>query len=321
MFRSKRKSKNRRLGRTQNVLHVKLRSSQLRASRIRLLALALSVSLGTVAGLYALWRVGEWTLDRFVYENPAFAIQTVDVQTDGVIAIDQLKGWSGVKLGQNLFALDLGGVKRALELVPRIRTASVERILPGTLRLRVAEREPVAQVNIPRPRSGGGVDLVVYQLDAEGYVLQPLDPRQRAAPAAVPDSDLALLLGVDASKLQPGRRVESVPVQGALHLINAFAGTALAGTVELRRVDVSQPGVLVVTSGQGSEITFGLDDFDRQLLRWWKVHEECLKLNKIIGMLDLAVADNPPLRVMEAGLLPQSIPKNVKLPRTRKKNV
>ena len=38
---------------------------------------------------------------------PTFAIQRIDVQTDGVIAPDQLRRWSGVKPGENLIALDL----------------------------------------------------------------------------------------------------------------------------------------------------------------------------------------------------------------------
>ena len=109
---------------------------------------------GTVFGLYLLWRAGEWALDKLVYENEAFAIQHIDVQTDGVIAPDQLRRWAGVKPGDNLLALDLARVKRNLELVPLVQSVSVERILPRTLRIRVTEREPVAQVNVPRPRSG-----------------------------------------------------------------------------------------------------------------------------------------------------------------------
>jgi hypothetical protein len=60
---------------------------------------ALAVTFGTVFGLYLFWRTGEWALDKFVYENAEFAIQRIDVQTDGVIAPDQLRRWSGVKLG------------------------------------------------------------------------------------------------------------------------------------------------------------------------------------------------------------------------------
>ena len=103
----KRKPKNRRLGREQ-VLDVKLRSSQVRAARTRMTALSLGAVFATVFGLYLLYRAGDWALDRLVYENRAFAIQEVDVQTDGVISVDQLRRWAGVKPEENLLALDLG---------------------------------------------------------------------------------------------------------------------------------------------------------------------------------------------------------------------
>src|SRR3990172_7367729 len=113
----RRKQKNKRNSRGR-VLDVKLRSDLVRKSRIRLGTLTFGVAFGTVFGLYVLWRIGEWTLDRLVYENRVFAIQHIVAQTDGVISSDQLQRWMGVKAGQNLFALDLARVKRDLEMVP-----------------------------------------------------------------------------------------------------------------------------------------------------------------------------------------------------------
>ena len=48
----------------------------------------------------------------------------------------------------------------------------------------------------------------------------------------------------------------------------------MAGLVDLKRVDVSSPEVLVVTTGQGSEVTFGLTDFEQQLRRWHAIFED-----------------------------------------------
>src|SRR6185369_3766387 len=124
-----RKQKNRRLSRGY-VLDVKLRSDQVRASRLRLGALTGGVLCGTLFGLYLLWLAGAWVLDALVYENRAFAIEQIDVQTDGVISTDQLRRWAGVKPGENLLALDLARVKRDLELVPLISSVSIERVLP-----------------------------------------------------------------------------------------------------------------------------------------------------------------------------------------------
>ena len=66
-------------------------------------------------------------------------------------------------------------------------------------------------------------------------------------------------------QLQPGHRVESPQAQAALQLIGAFDHSPMAGLVDLRRMDVSSPGVVVATTGQGGEITFALDNLEQQL--------------------------------------------------------
>jgi len=283
-------------------------------------ATALGVTCGTILGLYALWSGGEWLLNRLVYENRSFAIQTIDVETDGVISADQLRRWSKVKIGANLLSLDLAQVRRDLEMAPVIKHVSLERILPATLRIRVSEREPIAQVNMPRP-NGDGLEFAVFHVDAEGYVLLPLDPRQRAIPLQGYRSELPLLSGISFSELQPGRSMDSPQLAAALGLIQEFASCPLAGLVELKRIDVSMPQVLVATTDEGSEITFSLNDFDRQLRRWHVVHQECARFQQRIASLDLAVNENTPLRLQEASVLPPEAPKSAKPSRQRRKHV
>ena len=315
----KRKRKNRRLGR-EHVLDVKLRSSQVRVARTRMTAVALGAVFATVFGLYLLWRSGEWALDRLVYENAAFDIQEIDVQTDGIISVDQLRRWMGVRTGQNLFALDLARVKRDLELVSLVDSVSVERILPRTLRVRVNEREPLAQVNVPRPKQGGGVELAAYQLDIDGVTILPLDNAQRATPLPQPEQ-FPVLTGVSATDVQPGRRIENPQVQAALQLIVAFEHSPMVGLADLKSIDVSSPEVLVVTTGQGSEITFGLTDLDQQLRRWHRVFQAGQKEGKAIASLDLAVSNNLPTRWLEASAVPPVSPRLPKPYHSKKKHV
>jgi cell division septal protein FtsQ len=316
----RRKPKNRRLGREQ-VLEVRLRSSQVRAARTRTTAIGLGTLFASVFGLYMLYRTGEWALNRLVYENKAFAIEEIDAQTDGVIAVDQLRRWAGVRLGENLLALDLARVRRDLELVSSVQSASVERILPHTLRIRITEREPIAQVNVSRVRPGGGVETVVYHLDAEGHVMRPLDPQERSTPANQPTDAPPVIGGLSAAQLQPGRCIALPQVQAALHLLAAFEESPMAGLVDLKRVDVSSPEVLVVTTGQGSEVTFGLTDLDRQLRRWHTLFELGQQTSNVIATLDLAVSNNIPLRWLEASAVPPSLPKSPKPIRPKKRHV
>jgi len=315
----KRKPKNRRLGREQ-VLEVKLRSSQIRAARTRILGVTLGFLFVAVFAVLLLWRAGQWVLDQLVYENAAFNIQNIQIQTDGDIALDQLRRWSGVHTGQNLFALDLAGVRRDLLLVSLIQSAAVERVLPHTLRIRVLEREPLAQLSLPRPRPDGRLEMVTFQLDPEGYVMVPLTPQQRAATAAGPD-ELPAFSGIRPNEVQAGRRIESPQVQAALQLLLAFEHSPMEGLTEIKRIDVSAPDVIVVSTIQSNTVTFGLSDFDHQIRRW---HEVCLmgqKLGRAIATLDLAVTNNIPASWLEASAVPIAVIKSPKPPHSKKRHV
>jgi cell division septal protein FtsQ len=316
----RRETKNRRISR-RHVLDVKLRSSQVRAARTRLAVTACGVTFGTVFGLYLLWRTGEWALDKFVYENPAFAIEHIDARSDGVITPEQLCRWSGVRPGQNLIALDLEAVKRNLELVSRIDSISIERVLPHTLRIFVTERMPVAQVDVPRAGPMGGVAVAVFQLAADGCVMEPLDPRSRVVPLAQLNDTLPAITGLNVYQLQPGHYAESPQAQAALRLLGAFGRSPMAGLAKLRSIDVSSPGVIVATTAAGGEITFGLDNLEQQLRRWREIYDLGKSLNKAIASLDLAVSNNVPVRWTAINSVPAVSLQPAKPASIRRKNV
>jgi cell division septal protein FtsQ len=316
-----RKSRNRRLN-GGTVLDVKLRSDQARATRSRALALGLGVTFGTVFCFYLLWRAGEWALNAMIYENPAFAITHVDVQTDGVIAPDQIRRWAGTKAGDNLMALDLADIKRNLQLVSVIDSVTVERVLPKTLCIRVVEREAVAQVNVPKMRVGGGLDVSVLHFDMNGYVMLPLDPRLRSTPLGQVQDELPVITGVNPTALVLGKQIDSAQVRSAVELLARFQDSAMVARVDIKRVDVTTPDMLVATTDQGGAITFGVQNLDQQLLRWHEIYEQGMRHSKVIASLDLAVSNNIPARWLEANLVPPPAPKASRITRNnRKKHV
>ena len=314
-----RKQKNRRLNRV-HVLDVKLRSDQVRRTRMRVIALAFGVLFGTMFSMYVLWRTGGWVLNRLVYENPAFAIKELEVQSGGVISTDQLRRWANVKKGENLLALDLERVKRDLEMVPAVGSVSIERILPGTLRIRVIEREPVAQVTPLRMGTNGVVGHVVYHIDADGFVMVPVDPRQRSVPLVQTDDALPILSCLNQNELVPGRQINTPQTLAALSLISQVALSPMAGLVDLRRIDATSRDVLVVQTGQGSEVTFALQDLEHQLHRWRTIHDKGMQIGRNVASIDLAVSNNVPVRWLEANISPAPA-KPPKTTRARKRNV
>jgi len=316
----KSKTRNRRLN-GGTVLDVKLRSDQARATRSRALALGIGVTFVTVFCFYMLWRAGEWGLNAMIYDNPAFAIAQVDIHTDGVIAQDQIRRWARVKAGENLMALDLGRIKRDLELVSLIQSVTVERVLPKTLVIRVTEREAVARVNVPRMKVGGGLEVATMHFDKDGYVMLPLDPRLRSTPIGQDRGNMPSISGVNPMLLQPGKLIDSAQVRSAVELLAKFQDSAMSTLIDLKSVDVTISEVLVATTEQGSVITFGVQNLDQQLLRWHEIYEQGMRHGKVIASLDLAVSNNVPARWLEASLVPPPAPKAPKPPRNRRTNV
>jgi cell division septal protein FtsQ len=316
----KHKQKNRRQNR-RHVLDVKLRSDQVRTTRMRLATAAFALVFGTVFGLYLFWCAGKWALDKFVYENSDFAIRQIDVQTDGKLSGDEVRRWCGVKYGQNLIALELAAVKRNLQLVTVINSVSVERVLPRTLKIRVTGREAVAQVNVPRAGATTGIYVSVFQLDTNGYVMQPLDPKLRFVPLAQMSEPLPVLTGLNIFQLQPGRRLDAPQALAALDLISDFEHSSMSGLVQLQRLDVSAPGVITVTTMEGAEITFGLDNLPQQLARWREIYDLGQRMNKAIVSADLAVANNVPVHWAGAVSAPDAAPGNSNQKNSRRKNV
>src|ERR1019366_792953 len=179
----------------------------------------------------------------------------------------------------------------------------------------------VAQVNVPRAGASGGIAISVFQLDADGFVMQPLDPRLCVIPLSQMSNQLPVIAGLNVYQLQAGHRVESPQAQAALQLIGAFKHSPMAGLVDLRRIDVSSPGVVVATTGQGGEITFALDNLDQQLRRWREIYDLGMSKNKTIASLDLAVANNVPVRWAEISPLPVAPKNSTPLQTIRRKNV
>ncbi|MCH2383090.1 MAG: FtsQ-type POTRA domain-containing protein [Pedosphaera sp.] len=306
------KRRNSKSGR-KKLLSVKVQSQQARRERLRWLR-SLSALVVAVAGIIAVcWQGGAFALNQLVYENESFSVRQLDYRTDGIISIGQLQKWAGVRAGDNLLRLDLLRIKRDIELAPRVKAASVERFLPDTLQVRVAERVPMAQVWAWQ-RDGAGVtdyDCVRLQLDETGHVMSPIDGRSVVAPEKQAEWSLPVVSGIDLKKLKsltPGRLAGLPKLRAALGLIGEFRRSPLAGVVDLRVIDLSQPRILRVTTGDGGQVDLSTERLARQLNRWARIRAHGQKFGLAIETVDLSVTNNVPVRWM----LSPTIAKDIK---------
>ena len=315
-----RKPRNRRSPEHEHVLDVKLRTSQTRATRMRKVGKGFAIIFSLAIVALVLWRGGEWALDGLIYENEAFSIQQIDVQTDGVLTREIIRTWANVKIGENLMALDLMRVKRGLEMQPPIQFVAVERQLPHTLKLTVNEREPVAQTIVIQIRPGGVTNQAVYDFDEEGYVMKPLDPLWRTT-LPLASERLPILMGIPATDALLGKQVTSPQIRAALELVCEFDHSPMTGMVEIERINLSTPEILQVATSQKAEITFSLNHFDVQLRHWRLIYDQYQKWCKAIATLDLSISNNLPVHWVAANAVPSIAPRALKPSRPKRKHV
>ena len=298
------KSRRRNKKTTQNnVLSVKMQSQQTRRERLLWLRSVVALAVALVALVLVSWLGGGFALDRLVYENESFAVTEMDYRTDGIISENQLQNWGGVRLGDNLLSLDLLRIKRNIELTPRVKMASVERILPDTLQVRVTERVPMAQIWVwQRGGDGpGGYDCVRLQVDESGHVMPPIAGRSVVIPEQQAEWSLPVIAGIELKTLRslaPGRAADLPKLQSALNLIRAYRRSSLAGEIDLRVVDLSQPRILRVTTGDGGQIDLATSRLSQQFSRWARIRAHGEKYGFAIETMDLSVTNNVPVRWM-----------------------
>ena len=317
----RRQTKKRQSIEREELLNVRPSPEQAHAGRMRLVTIGLSVAFLVALVWFVCWKGGSYTLNHCVYNSPAFSIRQIDVQTDGVLSAESIRNWAAVRSGENLLVLDLMRLKRDLESQPWIKTVAIERLLPHTLKLRVSEREAVAQTMVMQPHFIGDFEKTIFLLDEDGFTMKPLDPKYQASQTGMSIDHLPMLLGVQVNEMQAGRQVESPQIRAALDLLIEYERSPMYGLVELQRINVSSPEILQVTTSQGAEITFSLNNFDLQFRRWRAIYEMYEKSGRAVASLDLSIANNLPVRWVAANTLQPIAPKVVRPLRLRKKHV
>ena len=92
----KRKRRNRRHSRG-HVLNVKLSTNKRREHRTRRITWCVAAFALVFGVAYGGWRAIDALIEHCVYNNESFAITRLEIETDGVLAPEQLRSWAGVR--------------------------------------------------------------------------------------------------------------------------------------------------------------------------------------------------------------------------------
>jgi cell division protein FtsQ len=268
-------------------LHNVVRQSNSAHRQRRWLRTALVLSIVVVGGASSAMLAGNWLLQRFLYENPKYALTHIEVEESGRLRRDRILEWAQIPQDCNLLALDLGIVRGRLEDQPQVASVEVRRELPNRLIIRVQERRPLARVVCESPLRSLGSTM--FLLDREGFVIRP-----QAGETA---EYLPEIRGVQLTDVVPGRRLEVPEVICALHLLQLVEMSQFKEDVEIVSVDVAQSGRLMAGLPMGAKVWFSNDSqvLPQQLDRLRKISGYCTENNRKLGSADLTVIRNVPV--------------------------
>lgn len=198
-------------------------------------------------------------LDSQIFENPQYRVRVIEVDTDGIMTREQALERAGVREGLNIFSLNLDSAQRALALLPEIKNAKVERILPDSVSIHIEARKPVAWV---APRDTG-VDPsameTAYLVDMDCVMIRPESFQSMHV-------RLPVVYGVPTEQWRPGDVIELPSLRGALELL-ARAAERTDPEIILRAADISKEWCILAWPDPQTCYTFSPADVPSQLDR------------------------------------------------------
>jgi len=286
---SSRKTSNKRISSSrqrqrQQLLEVTLRASTERSRRFRAVFTFVARAIFFIALGVGSWLGGKEALRRFVWENPDYSVHEINFATDGALTREQVLTSAHLVEGRNIFTVDIGHARAAIEQLPQVESAVVQRVLPNRINVTVVERRPIAWV-AARGDADPSSSERSFLIDARGIVL-----RSRVL---LPEYfHLPIVSGFETENLVPGKRVNVLEMQAVLELIRLNADST---RFQVQNIDLSKGYCLVVTDQRHAKITFGLDRLDTQLFRLYRCLDRAAQDHKELQTVNLLVERNIPV--------------------------
>lgn len=291
----------------EKVLQVRLTSSPRLAWLGFLRLLRWSLKWGAIVATLAILGWTCWKgIRQHLYENPDFRLQFIDLNPNPAVTEADVAALAEIDFRTRPSLLDVSIRKTEQQLLarPDIINASVERHLPGTLKVRVTPRVPKAWLRCPSEGISGQRAPGNLLVDEEGH----------AYPAPATISDTTQLLPVielppSASKpIRPGTRIVSPALTNAFLLLDAASAADPTATQWIESISQPNAWSLQLLTRNGTVATFGLGDHPRQMANFRTALDHATSRGYQIDTINLIPKFNIPITISEEPTPPRALP-------------
>lgn len=191
-----------------------------------------------------------WGAHRYALSTPRFAVKKLDIRGSRRLGQQQIEKLAGIRVGQNIFALDTAAAEKKLLSDPWVKEVKITRQLPGTLRVELSEHEARAMASI---------DGSLYLLTRTGEPFKQLgdgDP-----------FDLPVITGISAQSLARDRKGAIARIEVGLDVLENYSRIPLSKTYPAEEVHLMAGGGAVLTVGKdGVTLELGHGPWRKKLL-------------------------------------------------------
>jgi cell division protein FtsQ len=105
----------------------------------------------------------------YVPHSSRFNLAQIDIQGNHKIGETEILEKAQIKLGSNIFRMDLGRIQRLIREDERIKDVRVRRELPNRILIEVEEKKPALWINLPEGLYGLSQDQELIPLEKEDF--------------------------------------------------------------------------------------------------------------------------------------------------------
>jgi hypothetical protein len=246
-------------------------------------------------------------LGRFLWNNPAYTLTTIEFETDGWLTRPIALETAEVDSGVNVLRLDLEDIRDRLIGLPQVKDATVVRVLPDKLGISVKERHPIAWLDCPEQNIYPKVKSNGILLDQEGVALPCQQMRQEYV-------NFPSIAANGLAAIKSGMPVGSDQLVSALELVTVSGEMFCDHGLEIVEIKLVNDYSMLARFNNHTKVTFKPSEIGRQVEDLRGIFEDSLRKNRLLETVNLLPERNIAItfaRNPRPTAIPRAIPRAI----------
>jgi len=225
--------------------------------------------------------------DKFFFSNPEYALRHLRIETQGLLTEPEVTELTGIRVGTNIFEIDLAAAERALRKLDQIATVRITRDWPDRISIEVTKRSPVAWIS-DRPETALASENALL-IDRTGRAMKPF----RVEPEFW---HLPVIYCADMNAVATGDILARADLQAAIDLLTEILKRP-DSHLKVRSLDITSGHTIRVTTADNSLILFSPENPIAQLDKLEPLLVHCHETARPLEFANLIPSRYTPVRI------------------------